>query len=239
MTYRYTLTFAAVLTLLGTIACGGSDNSTTNPTPTPTPTGNRPPVIAGVSASPQGMGIERTTNFTFIAQGASDPDGDTLTYSWTSSDGDTISSTASAASHVYGRSGAFDMRVTVADPKGLSASAVVSVRVGTVTGVWDITCARSSASPEIRWPLQWVATLTQTGQVITGNMSANGRQRNFTFPGSTRDPRGVSFGTESFDTSGWGDATDFYWNMTVDGTLTSMTASGNYYCTSASTGRKR
>ena len=107
------------------------------------PTANRPPAMTGVSVSPQGMGIEQTTNFTFIAQGVSDPDGDALTYSWTSSDGDTINSNASTASHVYRRSGGFDMRLTVTDPKGLSASAVVSVSVGTVTGVWDITCVRS------------------------------------------------------------------------------------------------
>jgi hypothetical protein len=185
------------------------------------------------------MGIEQTTNFTFIAQGVSDPDGDTLTYSWTSSDLDTTSSSASTVSRVYGRSGRFDMRLTVTDPKGLSASAVASVTVGTVSGVWDITCVRSANYPEIKWPLKWVATLKQTGQVITGDMSAGRWGRRFTYPGNTRDPRHVSFGTESGDTAVWGDMTDFYWGMTVDDTLTSMTGSGSHYCTSASYGRKR
>jgi surface antigen len=204
-----------------------------------TPTANRPPVVTGVSVSPQGMGIESATIFTFTAQGVSDPDGDTLTYSWVSSDGSTVISNTQAAAQAYTRTGTFDMRVTVTDPKGLSASAVVSVTVGNVTGVWDITCARSAMYPEINWPIQWVATLVQTGQVITGNMSAAGRQRNFTFPGSVTNPRSVAFGTESGDTAGWGDMTDFYWHMTVNDTLTSMTGSGSVYCTSSSSGRKR
>jgi hypothetical protein len=46
-------------------------------------------------------------------------------------------------------------------------------------------------------------------------------------------------GTESAETAVWGDMTDFYWSMTVDDTLTSMTGSGTNYCTSASFGRKR
>ena len=151
----------------------------------PTPPANRPPVMTGVSVSPQGMGIEQTTNFTFIAQGVSDPDGDTLTYSWTSSDGDTISSNASTASHVYRRSGGFDMRLTVTDPKGLSASAVVPVNVGTSPGS-GTSPAFDLPIPEIKWPTKWVATLKQAGQVITGDMEAAGRGRRFTYPGSTR-----------------------------------------------------
>ncbi len=131
------------------------------------------------------------------------------------------------------------MRLTVTDQKGLSASAVVSVKVGTVTGVWDITCVRSDKALKSNGRLKWVATLKQTGEVITGEMSAAGRGRRFTYPGDTGNPRYVSFGTESAETAVWGDMTDFYWRMTLDDTLTTMTGSGDNDCTSASFGRKR
>jgi hypothetical protein len=228
-----------ILLLILVSACGG--NSTPSPT-TPTPAANRPPVVAGVSVSPQGMGIESATIFTFAAQGVSDPDGDALTYTWASSDGAPIPSSNQAASHVYARSGTFDMRVTVTDPLGLSASATVSITVGTVTGVWDVSCDRSAFTLGLcrNFPTQFVATLTQSGDSLFGSMTGGGRTNTFTLPGKVYNPRQFSFGVESF----WNvwcpeDYSDFYFSLNANETLTSGTQStAALYCRSA-TARKR
>ena len=92
-----------------------------SPTPTVS-TSNRPPVIEGLSVSPPGMGLQSATIFTFTGQNVSDPDGDALTYVWASSDASAIVSNTQAASHVYTRSGTFDMRSRLPTPRGLSAS---------------------------------------------------------------------------------------------------------------------
>lgn len=219
-------------------ACGSS-SSATAPT---TPASNRPPVIGALTASPQGLGLQSATIFTFLGQNVSDPDGDTLTYSWLSSDGASIASSTQAASHVYDRSGTFDMRLTVTDPKGLSTSATISIKVGTVTGVWDVSCDNRSAD-SIRFfpnfPSQFVVTLLQDGTSLRGSMAAQGRERNFTLPGVASNPRAVVFGVETIDNT-WADADgDFYFRLAADDAMTSMSStSGGFYCGS-SVARKR
>ena len=214
--------FLLIASLVAMLGCGrGAGGSATSPT-APTAT-NRAPVVASVGVSPQGTGIESVTNFTFSAQGASDPDGDTLRYSWASSDGTAINSSVSNLTYVYGRSGVFDMRVTVSDPQGLSASANVSVRVGTVTGVWDFSLAAASG-----YPSGYVVTLVQSGATMTGTMSPVGSSRNANMlPGQRlSSPRGAVFGVESgqaFWSAGFPPGDDSYFDMTVDESLTSMT----------------
>jgi len=226
------------------VDCGGSGGTTT----AATPTANHPPVITSVSVSPTGTGMESVTNFAFTAQGASDPDGDALTYAWTSSDGTAIGAKGPSMTYVYGRSGAFDMRVTVTDPKGLSASAAVSVRVGNLTGVWDVSCniiPGTDAGLLPSFPSQFVVSMTQIGTSLNGTMSAAGRSMSFTYPGTITD-RAVSFGFESPDivwartpdgrqASAW---PDFYFGLTVDDTLTTMAGSSKGYC-SFSAARRR
>lgn len=211
--------FASVALVSG---CNKSAAPTTPSSPTPT---NRAPVLASIVVSPQGMGIESVTSFTFTAQGASDPDGDTLRYSWVSSDGTAITANASSVTYVYGRSGVFDMRITVTDPQGLSATASTPVRIGTVTGVWDFSVAAPSS-----YPSAYVVNLVQSGATLTGTISPQGSTRTGRIVSSSvnrlTSPRAAIFGVESGQAF-WsvpafpGD--DSYFDMTVDDSLTSMT----------------
>jgi hypothetical protein len=187
------------------------------------------------------MGIQSATNFTFQGN-VTDPDGDTLTYAWGSSDGASIGSTTPTASRLYSQSGTFEMRLTVTDPGGLSASATASITVGTLSGVWDVTCVRSAyalqscASPA--FPAQFVVTLSQSGSSLTGAIAGAGRTRTFTVPGIVSNPRAVVFGVESGDNVFCGPSTpseDFYFSLAANETLSSMSSTGSrLFCDSAS-----
>lgn len=64
----------------------------------------------------------------FDGRQSSDPDGDTLTYSWDFGDGAT--SSAAAPSHTYGTAGTYTARLTVADDRGKSASTTQTITAG-------------------------------------------------------------------------------------------------------------
>lgn len=185
------------------------------------------PAIGALTVSPQGIGLQAATIFTFLGQNVSDPDGDPLTYSWTFADGETTVSNSPAASHVFMRSGTFEVQLTITDSKGLSASAGVSVRVGTVTGTWDVTC--DNRSPDSvrffpNFPRQFVVTLTQDRKNLYGSMTGGGRTRSFTVPGEASDPRRVVFGVETVDNVWANRDGDFYFALAADDALTSMTS---------------
>ncbi|MER7719267.1 PQQ-dependent sugar dehydrogenase [Streptomyces flaveolus] len=65
---------------------------------------------------------------TFSAAGSSDPDGDTLSYSWTFGDGAT--STTANPSHTYSANGQYTATLKVTDSTGRSATASVQITVG-------------------------------------------------------------------------------------------------------------
>jgi PKD domain len=228
-----------MIAILG--SCGGNS---TNPTPTPTPTANRAPVIGSFGFLPQGTGLQSATIFTFSAQGVSDPDGDALTYTWSSSDGAVITANAPAASHVFNKSGVFDVRITVADSKGLSTSAMASVIVGNLTGVWDLSCVRAPfVVPSFPFfPTQFVASMTQSERSLFGTLTGGGLSHTFPTAGAgagnlVANPKTASFGVETFDNVWAPRDADFYFHLTADDTLSSMTGSSQY-CT-ASVARRR
>jgi hypothetical protein len=216
---------------LGLSGCGG-DAKPTGPSP------NGAPLIGAVLVSPSGVGLQSATTFAFTAQGVSDPDGDALTYSWVSSDAATSVSNTLAASHVYDRSGTFEMRLTVTDSKGLSASASVAVRVGNVSATWDLTCNNRTVPT---FPTQFVASVTQIGSALTGTITGNGRSQTFPAPPSVfaanvvGDPRRVTFGVEGLQNV-WDDS-DFYFHLTADDSLTAMSGSSQY-CGSVAASRR-
>lgn len=216
------------------LACGGTKNTTTSPS---TSAVNRPPVVGSLNVTPTGMGIQSATNFTFNGQGISDPDGDTLTFSWTSSDGQPIPSTASTASRVFTATGTFEIRLTATDPKGLTASATASVSVATVSGVWDVTCDNRSAEARRLWPnfpSVFVVSLSQNTQSLSGSMSGGGLARNFTVPGTASDPRQITFGVETTDNVWASRDGDFYFRLALTDTLRSGTSVINsFYCGSS------
>jgi glucose/arabinose dehydrogenase len=94
-----------------------------------TGTANRPPV-AVASASPTSGYSPLNVNFS--SAGTSDPDGDTLTYSWNFGDGTT--GTLPNPTHQYTGTGVqkFNAVLTVKDPSGATSTASVVVTVGSM-----------------------------------------------------------------------------------------------------------
>ena len=120
---------------------------------------NHAPSAATVTASPTATGIAAVTNFSFAAQGATDPDGDSLTLTWNFGDGG--SATGATVSHVFAAAGSFNVSVTASDGKAEAKSADVPVTVRSVSGTWV-----SNASGTIR---TW--TFTQSGTGVSGTYS--------------------------------------------------------------------
>lgn len=204
-------------------------------------TGNHAPVIAGIDSSTTGFGVQSVTSFLFAARGASDPDGDALTYVWTSTDGGAFTTSGSAAGKVFTRTGNWDVKVTVTDPAGLSSSSTVSVTIGTLTGTWDIVCA--GAEPGIlaiypTFPKQFVATITQFDSSLAGSLSAAGKSHSINSFSNVTTPRSAIFGVENADNVWAPHDGDFYFHLTASDTLTTMSGSGGSYC-GASTAVKR
>ncbi len=237
---KTTLVLAVLLVLA--IGCGAKS---TAPTPT-APTSNRSPQIGSVAVAPAGIGLFSATIYTLVAEEARDPDGDALTYAWNFGDGESASTQTSAVSHVYMFPGTlqldgsgqktFDVQVIVTDARGLSASAQARVRIGTVTGTWDVTCDGAVYSDVRGTPRAFVVTLTQSGRLLFGSMTADGRSRRFTYDGEVSNPRRVGFGVETSDNV-WNRDGDFYFTLDADDTLRTMVGRA-HYCRS-STARKR
>lgn len=231
-------TFSLFVSCLAAVACGSSGSSPT----TPTPGANRAPVIGSIVVSPTGTGLQSATIFTFTGQAISDPDGDALTFAWTSSDGAAMTSTTQAASKVFSQSGTFEVRLTATDAKGLSTSAAASVPVATVTGTWDVTCDNRSTQAQQLWPnfpSVFVVTLAQFDKTVTGSMSGGGLSRNFTYPGNVADPRLLTVGVETIDNVWTNRDGDFYFRLGLSDTLRSgVSTSNGFYCGS-STATKR
>ncbi len=130
------------------VAVGGSDTAS-----------NEPPSVAGVVASPS-IGLQATT-IAFSA-GASDANGDALTYAWDFGDGGTA--TGANPTHLYTVADTFTVRVTVGDGKA-SASAQTTVIIRSLTGSW-----LSSLIPAVCGGVTAVQfSLVQSGATITGS----------------------------------------------------------------------
>lgn len=124
--------FAALAMLLivtPLLACGGAEAPPpSEPEPTPTPSGNQPPVITSLTPEATILLPEAVTKITCVA---SDPDGDTLTYTWTASGG-TISSIENIANwRAPDFTGEFVISVTVDDGEGATVSKSCTLTVTT------------------------------------------------------------------------------------------------------------
>jgi hypothetical protein len=117
---------------------------------------NKAPNAGTVSVSPS-TALQSGTNVTFTSQGANDPDGDPLTYSWTFSDGSTGS--GAAVTKAFSTSGTITGTVSVSDGKK-SAEASGTVNVRSLAGTW-----RGNS------PLYGTTTLSlsQTGATLGGS----------------------------------------------------------------------
>ena len=73
-------------------------------------------------------------NVTFTASGASDPNGDSLSYAWNFGDGQTGS--GATATHLYTSAGTFTVTMTVSDGKLSAPAASTTITVRNLTATW-------------------------------------------------------------------------------------------------------
>ena len=133
---RFVQRFFIAAAVVIVAACGGGGGGSSTPTSpttptTPAPQPNRNPVINSVSVTPT-FGIATFTTYTF-ASSASDPDSDSLTYTW-----DLAGNPRTGASQtiVFINGGDFSGTVTVSDGKGGTASQSVNFTSASTTGSW-------------------------------------------------------------------------------------------------------
>ncbi len=118
----------------------------------PPPTGQPPRVVAPASATPNPV----TGTTTGLSVAASDPQGGTLTYTWSvvtepagaqapTFGANGTSSTANTTARFY-RAGSYTFQVTIADPSGLTATSSVSVTVNQTESAVTVTPGSASLS---------------------------------------------------------------------------------------------
>ena len=88
---------------------------------------------AVMSITPDALGMAGLTRYRFDGSGSTDPDGDTLTYSWDFGDG--TQGTGVTPRHVYDRRGTFRVTLTVRDGKD-HATTTSSIAVGDLSGTF-------------------------------------------------------------------------------------------------------
>jgi hypothetical protein len=170
---------------------------------------NDPPVAGTVGVSPSGTGLQSVTSYSFTAQGARDPDGDSLTYSWNFGDGGTGS--GQSATHVYATAGSFNVSLTVSDGKK-NATASGSVTVRNVSGTWVSTSTGTTRT--------WV--LSQTGTQVVGTYA------NSAAPGTPGTVTATLGAPRTFTgSSGLVGFLPFFFNGTFNDTLTQLNVIAN------------
>lgn len=130
------------------------------------PTGPSKPLVPGTVAISPTTGIVGTT-VTFTSQGASDRDGDALSYNWDFGDGGTA--TGASATHVYATAQTFTVTVMVSDGKQ-SVSATGSIGVKSLTGQWRGSLQACCLHGD-DYVLDTVLNLTQSGTSLSGSYS--------------------------------------------------------------------
>ncbi len=121
----------ALLLVAGCVGCPGCPAPLPPGAPVPAPGPNRPPVIHFLRAHPPEVQPGHTSAVTV---GASDLDGDYLTYSWTK-DGGSLSQTESTPSVIWTAPQMLDtysVTVTVQDNQGGSTSRSINITVITL-----------------------------------------------------------------------------------------------------------
>jgi PKD domain-containing protein/PEGA domain-containing protein len=124
---------------------------------------NKAPVAGTVSLSPNETALEGATNVTFSAQGASDPDGDALTYNWNF--GDNGTGTGQSSSHTYAAAGSYNVQVTVSDGK-LSATSSGTANVRDLSGAWGGTITGGFGV------IPFTVNLAHSNTTVSGNFTA-------------------------------------------------------------------
>ena len=133
-------------------------------------TRNQPPVAA-LNVSPDGAGMMGLTEYRFDGGGSSDPDQDSLTYSWNFGDGS--SGSGVTTTHVYNSAGTFSVTLTVSDGKEQA------ITTGSVTVTQDLEgrflCTSATSGVGV-FHLDPVLNLTQNGTSISGEFRRLGSE---------------------------------------------------------------
>lgn len=154
----------AVFALALAVGCGGGGSSPSSPTTTTTTPTNRAPSMTSMSFSPS-FGIQQLTSFSYSAN-ATDPDGDSVTYTWDIA-GNARTGSSGSISFING--GSSTARVTVTDGKGGTATDSRTFTVGSMTGQWTGTVDLNFCLPGRVKPV--AATFTQSNGVVTGTVT--------------------------------------------------------------------
>jgi PKD repeat protein len=142
------------------------------------------------------------TTYTMTSQGASDPDGDSLSYEWAFGDGATGS--GQSATHVYDSAGSFNVTLTVKDKEHSATAPSASVTVArSMAGSW------SGATNSTLFNSSMAVNLTQSGTSIGGTLTFSGGLSgtvNLASGGTVSErnyPTNVHFQTANFTIGGY------------------------------------
>ena len=152
---------------LALFSCGGGNGSPPAPSSTTTTVpANRAPVISSVTATPS-FGIMGVSAFSFAAL-ASDPDGDTVTYTWDIAGNARTGPNVGPVTFTSG-SGVQNATVTVTDGRGGSSTGSASFIIGNMTGRWVGTMPGFSLTYNFTQSTTGTltATFTTVGQGLT------------------------------------------------------------------------
>lgn len=180
---------------------------------------NKPPIPGTITVSPTATGMAGVTSFTFTSVGASDPDKDPLTKTWTSSDGG--SGTGDTFTRTFATAGTFQVNLKVSDGKLDASAPAASVTVASsMTGNWT-----GGVEPIFNNSL-FSVNLTQSGTNLTGTMTFSGSSSGTvslsgTVSGTTY-PTTVNFSTVAYPLIAGVTLTDIF-SGTTDANGTSMT----------------
>jgi hypothetical protein len=130
-------------------------------------TRNKPPIPGTIGVSPSsGTGMAAITSYSFSSVGASDPNGDPLTYTWNFGDG--TSGSGQSVTKTYANAGTYSVVLTVSDGKESVDTPAVSITVArSMAGVW-------SGGQDPGWLASISVNLTQNGTTLGGTMTFSG-----------------------------------------------------------------
>jgi PKD repeat protein len=131
------------------------------------------PPIASFIFSPQTPATDQAVQFFSTS---SDPDGDTLSYSWHFGDG-SAGSTSAAPQHTYTQAGTYHVGLTVTDPTGATDSVVETVTIQNTQPSADF-----SSAPAVALPAQPVTFTASTKPAV--NHTITGVDWNFDYAGT-------------------------------------------------------
>jgi hypothetical protein len=127
---------------------------------------NKAPSAGTIIVTPSGIGMLESTSFALTSQGAVDPNGDALSYSWNF--GDLSLGTGQTTSHFYTKTGTFTVSLAVSDSKAtVSPPAITVVVASSLSGFWT-----GAIEPAFGSGVSW--NLTQVGANLGGSMTLAG-----------------------------------------------------------------